>query len=277
MATTPSKLVSVRMRAEGARGEHISGAEGIYSPKGSDQAAAEYLARALSHPKGPPSKVHLTIEPLPQDKPPARLRSPKVSTLECKSPVQAEEAIKAALHAAGISGRAISAALKTIRAKSTMRGAALISAVSGRRLEPDRARGVRASMIGITSRARAALLKKLAPINARSTVHIIEALTLASKVASAKGVVAELCASDDPAYTTGYVCSKGLGYLRLENIKPLGSPAGGRVFFVKQGADAGEIIGYLEQTPVLVSSVGPVEPPLSQKACELFISRLTPK
>ena len=81
---------------------------------------------------------------------------------------------------------------------------------------------------------------------------VIEALILASKVAAAPGVVAELCASDDPGYTTGYLASASLGYTRISNIKSTGSMSGGRVIFVKGEADIEKLISYLEDTPVMV-------------------------
>ena len=60
--------------------------------------------------------------------------------------------------------------------------------------------------------------------------HMREALVLASKVQSAEGIVGELCWSDDPDYTVGYVACSGV-YHRIPNMKKLGSNIGGRVFF----------------------------------------------
>jgi 6-carboxyhexanoate--CoA ligase len=77
---------------------------------------------------------------------------------------------------------------------------------------------------------------------------------LASKVASAGGVLAELCVSDDPDYTTGYLACRKLGYLRIPNIKRAGSRRGGRVFFIKGDADLNGVISYLEEKPVLVTA-----------------------
>ena len=45
-----------------------------------------------------------------------------------------------------------------------------------------------------------------------------EALVLASKVQSAEGIVGELCWSDDPDYTVGYVACNGI-YHRIPNMK----------------------------------------------------------
>jgi len=82
-----------------------------------------------------------------------------------------------------------------------------------------------------------------------------DALILASKVLSYDHVVAELCVSDNPNYTTGYVASKDLGYVRIPNIKSNGSKSGGRAFFVNEGTDINGIIEYLERRPVIIGKV----------------------
>ncbi len=81
--------------------------------------------------------------------------------------------------------------------------------------------------------------------------HMREALVLASKVQSAEGIVGELCWSDDPDYTVGYVACNGI-YHRIPKMKELGSHIGGRVFFVRSEIDRESVIEYLEKAPVLV-------------------------
>ena len=81
--------------------------------------------------------------------------------------------------------------------------------------------------------------------------HMREALVLASKVQSADGIVGELCWSDDPDYTVGYVACNGV-YHRIPNMKELGSVIGGRVFFVRSDIDCESVVEYLEKAPVLV-------------------------
>ena len=85
--------------------------------------------------------------------------------------------------------------------------------------------------------------------------HVREALVLAAKVAAAPEVVAELCWSDDPEYTAGYVASKA-GYFRFPRLKEYGDPVGGRIFFVRPDCDLPLLIDYLERQPVLVSVPG---------------------
>ena len=84
--------------------------------------------------------------------------------------------------------------------------------------------------------------------------HVREALVLASKVAGAEGMVAELCWSDDPYYVTGYVASPLYGYRRIPVMKERGSGIGGRVFFVRPGTDMKELINYLEEQVVMIQT-----------------------
>ena len=123
-----------------------------------------------------------------------------------------------------------------------MRGAMLIDAAQADRLEPDLQRGIRVSHIG----AKLAFSTESVGKNAA-----LEAVILASKVAAHPDILAELCISDDPAYTTGYVCVAGT-YHRVPHIKEPGSRAGGRAFIIRPGADVLALIEYLESQPVLV-------------------------
>jgi pimeloyl-CoA synthetase len=45
------------------------------------------------------------------------------------------------------------------------------------------------------------------------------------------------------------------GYVRIPHIKMKGDRRGGRVIFVKKGADTASIISFLEQTPVIIDRV----------------------
>ena len=256
-------LYSVRMRATGSGGMHISGAEGIFQKGSVDEAVSAYTKRARSHPRGAAEKVTITVEELRT--PPERLRSLDLSTIICASPKEAAAHIRTLLAEAGISGRAIAAAFRVVKSRRTMRGAALIRSTDGRRLEPDRAKGVRATLLGITPRTRSTLERKLKARSIASTETVIEALTLATKVASAPGFKAELCVSDDPGYTTGYISIKGRGYMRLTEIKLPGELHGGRVLFVEPDADPALTISWLQETPVLVTSAGVVLGPASNE------------
>ncbi len=130
-----------------------------------------------------------------------------------------------------------------------MRGAIVLDADSGERLDSFAMRGVRCSNMDVADKNE--YEKKLSEVG-MSGEHAREALVLASKVAHAKGAVAELCWSDDPGYVTGYVASSKFGYCRISVMKDLGDFVGGRVFFVKSSVDLDSYINYLQNQVVLV-------------------------
>lgn len=126
--------------------------------------------------------------------------------------------------------------------------------MSGIRIEPDKQRGVRVSQLGITEKADKLLSEKLAKQKI-NIPNVKEAIILASKVASDQKIMAELCASDDPDYTTGYVASIKYGYVRIPHIKRRGDKKGGRVFFMADNAEVEETIHYLEKSAVLINRI----------------------
>jgi 6-carboxyhexanoate--CoA ligase len=245
---------SVRMRASSG-GEHVSGAEGLFEEAEVERAVREFLRRAGRHPRGEADYVSLSVERLRAK--PRKIASLDVSTLGCSAPALARRLASRLLDSAGVSEEAARAAFDIVSAPRVMRGAALLEARSGRRMEADRARGVRTSRLGIAKEARPALGRKLSR-RGINTPTVREALALAAKAASCKNVVAELCVSDDPGYTTGYVATRGLGYVRLPHIKKKGSRRGGRVYFMRSAAGLEGDIRYLEKTPALVATVGGV-------------------
>jgi len=243
---------SVRMRASKTAGSqeiHISGAEGLYEFPEVDKVTKEYFLRAISHPKGRPDKVVVTVEMVKRKPLVASVLS--VSTVRCGSPDAAVDVIRRLLSDAGVSFKAIRGGIRVVTTGPAMSGAALTLAGSGRRVEPDRKRGIRVSRLGIDRDSEKSLSRRLARRGINTTT-VREAIILASKVASCRGVMAELCVSDDPDYTTGYVASKAFGYVRIPNIKRKRNLSGGRVFFIDERADVKRIIEYLEKTPVLV-------------------------
>lgn len=230
---------------------HISGAEGLYEVSEIQKVVKKYIERARKHSKGMPDKITVTIEEIKQ-----RLRvisSLPVATIHSKRPAESKKTAIELLQSFGVSKTAIDRAFELIQ-KDKIRGAALLSVGKGDRLDPDRERGVRASRLGITKHAFKVLSARLS-LHGLNTDTVKEALILASKVASCKNVVAELCVSDDPFYTTGYIASKTLGYIRIPNIKEKGSKSGGRAFFVKDGVSVEEIIYYLEKVPVIIGNI----------------------
>lgn len=242
------------MRAS-LRGRHISGAEGLFEAPEVQKAAKRYIKRALTHPKGRPDEITITVEVLKT--PPLKTASLPVWTIRSGSTKKARGIVKSVLSANGISEKAQNAALSLLRAGGTVRGAALIEKTTGKRLDKEPLRGLRVSRLGIQKGALGSLSARLSK-RGINTDTVKEAIVLASKVASAPGISAELCISDDPHYTTGYVASTEAGYLRVPCMKRKGSKSGGRVFFTEPGADVEKIALYLEKRPVMVGSVSPV-------------------
>lgn len=237
-------------------GRHISGAEGLFLDKESlARVSREYLRRALSHPKGTPDSITITLESLSGSA--KTISSLPLVTVRCSSTREAKAHIIAMLKHLRISEDVIDAALKIANDKRVMRGAALLGCLSGKRLDPDTERGVRVSRLGIGAQAGKSLSAGLARLGI-NRIAVTEALVLASKVAGHPAIVAELCVSDDPDYTTGYVASREFGYVRIPFIKRKGQSIGGRVFFVNENADADGIIRYLERKPVIIDKISGV-------------------
>lgn len=233
--------------------EHISGAEGLYKQSEMKKIVKKYIKRALNHPRGKADKIVITIEDIKQK--PREIPTLPLATVRCGTPYEGGKIAEKTLKSMGISKRAIDMALRLIK-KGSMRGATLITAKGGNRLEPDKKRGIRVSRLGINTSALRVLSQRLKKLRI-NTDTVKEALILASKVASSKQVIAELCISDDPHYTTGYIASKKYGYLRIPYIKSEGSRRGGRAFFVNERVNIKKIITYLERTPVIVTKVTP--------------------
>lgn len=251
-------LYSIRMRAA-CCGEHISGAERIAAPEHLDTLSASLTRRALDHSKGIPDEIHITIEAIRPESV-RHLPLPDMTTVQVVDVATGRQAARAELLRAGVGSAAIDQAMDTLASGAGMRGAMLIDAESGARLEPDRQRGVRASRMDLAPDAEGELHTLLAS-RGLDNAHVREALVLASKVMHLPGFVAELCWSDDPDYSAGYVCTPGRGYVRYPQLKSLGDPHGGRAFFVRGDQFNGAaVLTYLEQTPVLCSRVGVIHP-----------------
>jgi len=246
------KLYSVKMRSS-AGGIHISGAERIVDERDIEEVVKQLVRRALTHPRGKPDFINLKVELL-KERP---VRLPLLSVIEVTGSYRAEEVLKELFSLSPIPtevGMKVYRELLSGPAPNgkVMRGAMIVEVPSGRRLEPDRFRGVRASYLDITEEAERKL-KELA--GSRFTENFKEALTLSTKVLAYPTVIGELCVSDDPNYTTGYLSLKGKGYFRIRNIKEAGSPFGGRAIFVKEKTPLSDLISFLEKTPVLTDRV----------------------
>lgn len=252
-----AELYNVRMHAESG-GDHVSGAERMVPAGRVEAVTFELLQRAID---AGSSAISLKVEAVSG---PDLVRGalPDLHDVQCGSVAEAREQAVQLLVASGVAPDAAEKALQTIASGASssgqvMRGAMLVDAATGERLEPDSDRGVRATCFDIDDAAAARLeaLLSAAGLHHRRTR---EALVLASKVLAAPGVVAELCWSDDPGYRSGYVSSAGHGYVRLTPMKEAGDPMGGRAFFVRPGADVEQLVNFLEKQPYLVTEPGRV-------------------
>jgi 6-carboxyhexanoate--CoA ligase len=254
-----STLYSIRMHAT-LGGEHLSGAERLAGEEDLEALAAALLRRALDHPGGRADAIRLQVDQLPA----GAVRRGRLPDLQLR-PVadwrQGREMALRQLLAAGVSERSAHSALAALAGGAApngavMRGAMLVDAQTGERLEPDRERGVRVSRMDLAPQARQALRAGLRSVGLDNP-HVREAMVLAAKVMTAPGIIAELCWSDDPDYTAGYVASAAGGYVRISQMKPLGERRGGRAFFVRRaGLDLDALIGYLEREVVLIDELG---------------------
>lgn len=239
-----AELYSVRMRAaQGGPhekgGHHISGAERIVKLEEVGAIAQSLADRALHHSKGRADFINITVDLIPPEKI-TYIDCLKVEEHKTSSISESHQLATELLQGPHISEVAVLKAIFLLKSlDKSMRGAMLVDAITGERLDTGD-RGVRVShMDSFDSHALG------------DNEHMREALVLASKVQSADGIVGELCWSDDPDYTVGYVACNGV-YHRLPNMKEFGSDIGGRVFFVRSDIDSESVIEYLERTPVLV-------------------------
>ena len=241
----PSDLFSIKMRASlGTR--HISGAEKIIEPDAIPAHLQSLLDRAMHHANGEPDFVNFKLERLPADSI-LHLDALPVRSLTAETPEGGLELMRGLLDELGIVHSAEIVGL--LRGTHGMRGAILLDVDTLEHLEPDSERGVRATMMD------AARPGNEPPVSSVKN-HYAEAMVLATKVANAPGIIAELCISDDPGYVTGYIASKSLGYVRITPLKTPGSPAGGRIFLYRGTRDnVTRTIEFLEKCPVLVHGI----------------------
>ena len=248
-----SDFVSIRMRASRA-GMHISGAERIIRPEEAERASAELVRRALTHPRGVPDSVTVTLDSL-AGRSFMTIPALTVSTLDVSDAREGRSAAVSELTKAGIPGAAAREAINTILGGAAMRGAMVMDARTGERLEG--MKGVRARAFDYHESAVPELQSALIDAGLENS-RMKEALCLATKASKAPGVMAELCISDDPEYVTGYIASPVRGYVRITRLKEKGSLSGGRVFFIDPaGFDFNAFVGYMRETPVFVT--GPFE------------------
>ena len=248
------ELFSVRMRAaEGGSHEdggfHISGGETLVAKRSLEAAVQELLQKALLHSRGDADFIQIVMERIaPCD----ILRVPPLPVTTAAADHVQEGRLYAMryLQTLCISEQAARKGIELLASQTNLRGAAIMSASSGERLD-EGLRGIRATRMGWTEEG----YKQWASRHTIASPRVAEALALATKVAHAPFVLAELCWSDDPEYATGYISSLMEGYVRIPHLKEKGDFSGGRVFYVSDDVRLEELIVYLEKTPILIDDI----------------------
>ncbi|OLN22285.1 6-carboxyhexanoate--CoA ligase [Domibacillus antri] len=246
-------MYSVRMRAaEGGPHEqggfHISGGETLVPKALLEETARTLIQKALKHSRGDADFIQLTIEKVAEEEL-LRLAPLAVSTVAVKSVEEGRLQAGEYLQRFGVSEKAIAIGMNLLQSSSNLRGAVVLNARSGERLDHRGMRGVRATRMGWS---REGYVRWSAMYPELASPRIAEALVLATKVAHAPFLVAELCWSDDPEYVTGYVSNREKGYVRITHLKEKGDMNGGRIFFVSDDSELESFIAYLEQKSVLL-------------------------
>ncbi|SDC17926.1 MULTISPECIES: 6-carboxyhexanoate--CoA ligase [unclassified Candidatus Frackibacter] len=257
------QLFSLRMRAaEGGShkegGRHISGAERIITPKEIDNEVSSLIKRAQEHSQGNADYINLTLELLKSEEI-EKLTSLPITTIKVDNYSTGRKEVKRLLLKLGIEQKGINKALGLLANgpnpdRENMRGAILMNSITGERLEPDQYRGIRASRMDYKRETKMELIDLLKRNNLNQT-HLPDALALATKVLSCPSIIAELCCSDDPNYTAGYVASKKFGYCRFPYLKPDDVARGGRVFFLSSLTNFNETLTYIQKRPVLINDL----------------------
>ncbi|MDH3999027.1 MAG: 6-carboxyhexanoate--CoA ligase [Desulfuromonadales bacterium] len=254
-------LYSLRMRA--SRGAtHISGAERIVAADELVCATAELMSRAALRHGAPADEVHCIAERI--DPATVQYHSfPDVTNYAAPEWRAGRQLALELLTKAGVDAKVAQAGLDLLANGpgangANMRGAVLMDATSGQRLEPDQQRGVRVSRMDLAPQVRNQIHAEL---EAAGLGHhrTAEALTLSGKVLAAPGIVAELCWSDEADYITGYVADPQRGYQRITPLKALGDQRGGRVFFVAPNVEVADLIHFLERQPLLFDAIGAIQ------------------
>ncbi|MEE6449261.1 6-carboxyhexanoate--CoA ligase [Gottfriedia acidiceleris] len=243
---------SVRMRASknGAHengGTHISGGELISTYDNLTNALNFLVEKALSHTRGKPDFMQIQFELI--EEPITKLLPLNTTTNKVESVDEGQILTKSLLKKSGVPNKSIEKAFQEIYEYPNLRGAILVDIWTGERIDDRHEKGIRVSrMDWLTTNFEKWANYYTIPRSQR----IKEALVLATKVSRHPATIAELCWSDDPEYTTGYVASKHLGYQRITNLKEYGDERGCRIFFVDGRSDMQSYINYLEKQPIIV-------------------------
>jgi len=255
-----SPLFSVRMRASAgapheAGGRHVSGAERLVDGEELERATVELLRRARER-GAPAGHVRISIDEVSPTQV-HRTRCLPVTTVDEDDAASSRRRAAEVLLRGEVAPVAIDAAFALLQHGAAgdglpLRGAALLDTRSGERLDPDPHRGIRASRFDYAPEIRDQVRETLTQAGL-GHFRTYEALAVATKVVWS-GAAAELCWSDDPGYVAGYVATPRDGYVRFPKFKPSGA-TGGRVFFIRDRAQAPTLVERLQHECLLIDSL----------------------
>ncbi|MHB1927192.1 MAG: 6-carboxyhexanoate--CoA ligase [Leptospirillum sp.] len=261
-------LYSVRMRAF-INDHHLSGGEDLVSRNALGERVLALLEQGLTSSKNSESlapSLNIRIEPVPETDIVPSVLLP-VYCLESGSHEETLSFFRLVLDAGfprmSVPGKMLFGHFLDILGGSDQKlsGATFILP-SGKKITPEQT-GVRVSHFGIVPHLRQILLKEAAIHPAGAGRRFIEALQIASKIMSHPVPEIEVCVSDNPEYTTGYIALKGFGYIRLPHIKPEGQSWGGRLIGLSSEIPTSlqsELSVYLSRVPVLFVDRSPLFP-----------------
>ncbi|GAB6078229.1 6-carboxyhexanoate--CoA ligase [Hydrogenobaculum acidophilum] len=235
-------LVSIRMRAS-FKNVHVSGAERICKKEDISKVVNEFLKRPKFY-----DFISIKTEHIEDIE---FIKMPSIRSFDFKSVEEARNFAKVLLENIGIKGYIAENVLlelsKGAAFGKNMRGAMLVDIETGQRLEKDKEKGIRT--IKVDWEDREFVKQKLFSLGYKITDRALDALALVSKNIRC-GVIAEVCWSDDTDYTTGYVVINKT-YHRINPMKNMGDPYGGRAYFIK-AQSLKEIINCLRNKAFLV-------------------------
>lgn len=247
-------LYSIRMRAAvGGRhergGKHISGGEQLGTKSEIVSKSQLLIEKALAHHRGEADFLQVTIEKVEEDI--HYFRPLPVQTNDVPDETEGRILAKNLLKVIGLQTKVIDKGMAELDNCFEARGAIIVDANTGERLDGRGLKGVRVSRIDWEIDSYEAWLFEKSNLK---QLKVKEALALATKVAAHPYTVAELCWSDDPDYVTGYVASQHQGYQRISKLKKFGDENGGRIYFVNLPSenDLDSYIHFLEKVPTII-------------------------
>lgn len=244
------KLYSIKMRSSRTKKdltEHISGAESISSEENLEKAISLLLKRAFNHPKGKSDFINIKLEEIKEEEI-TYIDPLPVTTINVEHYLDGFHVVEKILESIGIDKSKSKDIVQIIKSISNMRGAILLDINTFQRLETDKKRGVRATYMDFEGNDMETLNKSI-----EKNAHFLEALALASKVVNCEQIIGEVCYSDDPNYTAGYVASKKYGYARITQLKEIGDTSGGRIFLYDSSlSNKNKCIEYIENKKIIV-------------------------